>query len=42
MISNQEKLKRLIENTKEHVNSVMLNFANEFHKIVKEMEKGEK
>lgn len=40
-LSNKERMKRLIDNHNEHINAIMLNFANQFHDLAKQLE-GEK
>ena len=37
-LTNQERMRRLIENHNEHINSIMLNFANQFHQLATELE----
>jgi hypothetical protein len=38
-LSIQEKIKKLTENYREHLNSITLSYANEFHKLAREYEK---
>lgn len=38
-LTNQERMKRLIENHNLHMNAIMLNFANQFHQLARELER---
>lgn len=37
-LSHEERMKLLIDNHNEHVSRIMLNFANQFHQLAKEIE----
>jgi len=41
VLSNRERLSRLIKNHNEHLNSIMLNFANQFHQLTTIIEEEE-
>lgn len=40
-LTTKERMKRLIANHNEHMNAIMLNFANEFHQLAVQLVKEE-
>lgn len=40
-LSTKERMRRLIANHNEHMNAIMLNFANQFHELATQLVKEE-